>query len=203
MNSKTLEMARKAHALRVEGHKYREIGEVLGVTSSRAEQLVVAQQCLDASNDDGTHLLSARTQACLKKYVLDTKDKAKAAVMTGWLSPHGTDQAGKPIVNFGQKSFDEVCQWAGVENVSNDDKAGDRSCDHNRRLIHELRAMLITVWGYRAWGIPEKELFEKASRLLTNRQMLDIRPYDSKGWSVKPKQPVACGVVGGCTTKKL
>jgi hypothetical protein len=184
MNIKTIDMAHTAGKLRSEGKPYRVIGIALGVTTSRAGQLVEMDTNLK-SNPQASLKLAARTQACLDRYGLDTKEKA-AEALKQWLRPQGTDLNGKPVMNFGQKSYDEACEWAGVDVGMDQEAPGSvRGCDHNRKLIFELRELIVVLWNHRAGGIPEKDLFARTSRLLSSRQHVAIRPYDKNGMSSK------------------
>ena len=106
--------------LRSEGLTYRLIGEHLKMSKQRVYQIIQAGRQRDLDQSKWTFGLSVRNAKLMDRLELKSKEDARNAVLSGGIAP-------LKWVNFGRKSYTDLCQWLDVKPL---ESLPDRKCPH-------------------------------------------------------------------------
>lgn len=106
--------------LRGEGLTYRLIGEHLKMSKQRVYQIIQAGRQRDLDRAKWTFGLSVRNAKLMDRLELKSKEDARNAVLSGGIAP-------LKWVNFGRKSYTDLCQWLDVKPL---ESIPDRKCPH-------------------------------------------------------------------------
>lgn len=106
--------------LRGEGLTYRLIGEHLKMSKQRVYQIIQAGQQRDLDRAKWTFGLSVRNSKLMDRLELKSKEDARNAVLSGGIAP-------LKWVNFGRKSYTDLCKWLDVKPL---ESIPDRKCPH-------------------------------------------------------------------------
>lgn len=112
LNAGMREKQQRVYFLREEKATFREIGNVLGISSNRAREIYVqALHKIKLSEDPATRdfcALSMRACNVLWNYDLTTREKAIAAIKAGAFEKKNR------VRNCAEHTYRELCAWAGV-----------------------------------------------------------------------------------------
>ncbi len=106
--------------LRGEGLTYRLIGEHLKMSKQRVYQIIQAGRQRDLDRAKWTFGLSVRNSKLMDRLELKSKEDARNAVLSGGIAP-------LKWVNFGRKSYTDLCKWLDVKPL---ESIPDRKCPH-------------------------------------------------------------------------
>lgn len=106
--------------LRSEGLTYRLIGEHLKLSKQRVYQIIQAGRQRDLDRSKWTFGLSVRNSKLMDRLEFKCKEDARKAVLSGGIAP-------LKWVNFGRKSYTDLCQWLEVKPL---ESLPDRKCPH-------------------------------------------------------------------------
>lgn len=106
--------------LRGEGLTYRLIGEHLKMSKQRVYQIIQAGRQRDLDRAKWTFGLSVRNAKLMDRLELKSKEDARNAVLSGGIAP-------LKWVNFGRKSYTDLCKWLDVKPL---ESIPDRKCPH-------------------------------------------------------------------------
>lgn len=106
--------------LRGEGLTYRLIGEHLKMSKQRVYQIIQAGRQRDLDKAKWTFGLSVRNSKLMDRLELKSKEDARNAVLSGGIAP-------LKWVNFGRKSYTDLCKWLDVKPL---ESIPDRKCPH-------------------------------------------------------------------------
>lgn len=106
--------------LRGEGLTYRLIGEHLKMSKQRVYQIIQAGRQRDLDRAKWTFGLSVRNSKLMDRLELKSKEEARNAVLSGGIAP-------LKWVNFGRKSYTDLCKWLDVKPL---ESIPDRKCPH-------------------------------------------------------------------------
>jgi hypothetical protein len=106
--------------LRSEGLTYRLIGEHLKMSKQRVYQIIQAGRQRDLDQSKWTFGLSVRNSKLMDRLEFKCKEDARKAVLSGGIAP-------LKWVNFGRKSYTDLCQWLDVKPL---ESLPDRKCPH-------------------------------------------------------------------------
>jgi hypothetical protein len=106
--------------LRSEGLTYRLIGEHLKLSKQRVYQIIQAGRQRDLDQSKWTFGLSVRNAKLMDRLEFKCKEDARKAVLSGGIAP-------LKWVNFGRKSYTDLCQWLEVKPL---ESLPDRKCPH-------------------------------------------------------------------------
>lgn len=106
--------------LRSEGLTYRLIGEHLKLSKQRVYQIIQAGRQRDLDQSKWTFGLSVRNSKLMDRLEFKCKEDARKAVLSGGIAP-------LKWVNFGRKSYTDLCQWLDVKPL---ESLPDRKCPH-------------------------------------------------------------------------
>lgn len=106
--------------LRGEGLTYRLIGEHLKMSKQRVYQIIQAGRQRDLDKAKWTFGLSVRNSKLMDRLELKSKEEARNAVLSGGIAP-------LKWVNFGRKSYTDLCKWLDVKPL---ESIPDRKCPH-------------------------------------------------------------------------
>jgi hypothetical protein len=94
--------------MRAEGRTLEEIGARLALTKQRISQVVKAAKKFEDVSAQWGFPFSNRTHRVLDALAIQSKEDALALYRTGHLYPGA-------VWSFGRKSYNEICEWLGVE----------------------------------------------------------------------------------------
>ena len=103
----------KANQLRKEKLTYKAIGNALGVTATRARQMVYEFRASENTPPDELDGLSTRAKHTLKANGYTTREKIILGLACGKLS--ASNERGFRIPNYGKLMHAEICAWASME----------------------------------------------------------------------------------------
>ena len=106
--------------LRGEGLTYRLIGEHLKMSKQRVYQIIQAGRQRDLDRSKWTFGLSVRNAKLMDRLEFKCKEDARKAVLSGGIAP-------LKWVNFGRKSYTDLCKWLDVKPL---ESIPDRKCPH-------------------------------------------------------------------------
>ena len=106
--------------LRGEGLTYRLIGEHLKMSKQRVYQIIQAGRQRDLDRAKWTFGLSVRNAKLMDRLEFKCKEDARKAVLSGGIAP-------LKWVNFGRKSYTDLCKWLDVKPL---ESIPDRKCPH-------------------------------------------------------------------------
>lgn len=106
--------------LRAKGLTYRLIGEHLKMSKQRVYQIIQAGKQRDLDRSKWTFGLSVRNAKLMDRLELKSKEEARNAVLSGGIAP-------LKWVNFGRKSYTDLCKWLDVKPL---ESIPDRKCPH-------------------------------------------------------------------------